>query len=94
MHACSSAVYFQPGKHATLGAWACLGAASGPALPACRYELLWAGEGSSLAGELRRRQLALRPGEPANIQFTSGGCKPKVRKPTVCTVWLRLCPQK
>ncbi|KAL4420676.1 hypothetical protein ABPG75_010332 [Micractinium tetrahymenae] len=36
------------------------------------YELLWAGEGSSLAGELRRRQLELRPGEPANIQFTSG----------------------
>ncbi|KAL4451407.1 hypothetical protein ABPG77_009479 [Micractinium sp. CCAP 211/92] len=47
----------------------------GPEAPAgflSWYELLWVGEGSSLAGELRRRQLALRPGEPANIQFTSG----------------------
>lgn len=36
------------------------------------YNLLRAGGGSSLAGELRHRQLGLRPGEPANIQFTSG----------------------
>lgn len=36
------------------------------------HDLRWMGEGSRLAGELRRRQADLRPGEPANIQFTSG----------------------
>ena len=36
------------------------------------YDLQWAGEGRRLQGELLRRQRDLRPGEPANIQFTSG----------------------
>lgn len=36
------------------------------------YDLLWAGEGSRLGPELMRRHMDLRPGEPANIQFTSG----------------------
>lgn len=62
----------------------------GLALPqdARRYELLWAGEGSSLAGELRRRQLALRPGEPANIQFTSGGAAHGLLNQLGCALWL------
>ena len=38
------------------------------------YDLRWAGEGRRLQGELLRRQRDLRPGEPANIQFTSGVC--------------------
>ncbi len=42
------------------------------------HDLRWMGEGGRLAGELLRRQAWLRPGEPANIQFTSGerGCWP------------------
>jgi fatty-acyl-CoA synthase len=36
------------------------------------HDLRWMGEGGRLAGELLRRQAGLRPGEPANIQFTSG----------------------
>lgn len=36
------------------------------------YDLQWAGEGRRLQGELLRRQRDLRPGDPANIQFTSG----------------------
>ena len=37
------------------------------------HDLRWMGEGRRLAGELLLRQAQLRPGEPANIQFTSGG---------------------
>ncbi|KAI7846029.1 hypothetical protein COHA_000566 [Chlorella ohadii] len=36
------------------------------------HDLRWMGEGGRLAGELLQRQAWLRPGEPANIQFTSG----------------------
>lgn len=39
------------------------------------HDLRWMGEGGRLAGELLRRQAELRPGEPANIQFTSGALR-------------------
>jgi acyl-CoA synthetase (AMP-forming)/AMP-acid ligase II len=36
-------------------------------------DLVWQGRGRGLQAELLRRQLHIRPGEAANIQFTSGG---------------------
>lgn len=36
------------------------------------YDLQWAGEGAGLAEELSRRKQLLSPGQPINIQFTSG----------------------
>lgn len=74
MHASRYAACSPPGKRAAGGLGHGRRAAQRPLLrAACRYNLLRAGGGSSLAGELRHRQLGLRPGEPANIQFTSGG---------------------
>ena len=37
------------------------------------HDLRWAGTGRGLQAELLGRARSLRPGEPANIQFTSGG---------------------
>lgn len=36
------------------------------------YDLRWAGEGAGLEGALRARAAAVRPGDPQNLQYTSG----------------------